>query len=59
MQIFIDSIEILDNDGEHAALVITGKAALKKAIIPLNCLFWQRRCKSIESVLASAGKKMK
>jgi hypothetical protein len=57
VQIFIDSIEILVS--EHGALVITGEAALKKAIIPLNCLFWQRRCKSIESVLASAGKKMK
>ncbi|MEO8413955.1 MAG: alpha-L-fucosidase [Ginsengibacter sp.] len=39
-KLFIDGIEIVDNDGEHAAVEITGKAALKKGYHTIKVVYF-------------------
>ena len=39
-KLFIDGVEIVDNDGEHAAVGITNKAALKKGYHAIKVVYF-------------------
>ena len=39
-KLFIDDIEIVNNDGEHAAVEVAGKAALKKGYHTIKVIYF-------------------
>lgn len=39
-KLFIDGIEIVDNNGEHAAVEVTGKAALKNGYHTIKVVYF-------------------